>query len=232
MAPILSRPQYVNDHDIDLSSWDVMKWKYVPRYCAGNSPVTGEFPHKGQWRGALMFSFICALINGWVNNREAGDLRRHRYHYDVTVMLVRSNRLAHDMTEHAETWTEWKILHRRSFQKEFLKVVLHILIILSVKFVTKRPTDNMSAFGSRNGVNKWWPMSLMYTCIAKFQYGPNAVTYHHKYVNKATRYTITIPDINNVNIHAWFLNYKSNLPRDCNSCARWRNDMETLSAYI
>ena len=32
------------------------------------------------------FFFICAWINGWVNNREAGDLRRHRAHYDVTVM--------------------------------------------------------------------------------------------------------------------------------------------------
>ena len=30
-------------------------------------------PHKGQWRGALMFSLICVWINGWVNNREAGD---------------------------------------------------------------------------------------------------------------------------------------------------------------
>ena len=55
--------------------------------CAGNSPVTGEFPHKGQWRGALIFSLICVWINDWViNNREAGDLRRHRGHYDVTVM--------------------------------------------------------------------------------------------------------------------------------------------------
>ena len=32
--------------------------------------------------------FICTWINGWVNNRKAGDLcRRHRAHYDVTVML-------------------------------------------------------------------------------------------------------------------------------------------------
>ena len=54
--------------------------------CAANSPVTGEFPHKGQRRGALMFSLICAWISGWVNNREAGDLRRHRAQYDVTVM--------------------------------------------------------------------------------------------------------------------------------------------------
>ena len=43
-------------------------------------------PHKGQWRGALMFSLICARINGWVNNREACDWRRHRAHYDVIVM--------------------------------------------------------------------------------------------------------------------------------------------------
>ena len=33
-----------------------------------------------------MFSLICAWINGWVNNRKAGDLRRHRAHYDVIVM--------------------------------------------------------------------------------------------------------------------------------------------------
>ena len=54
--------------------------------CAGNSPVTGEFPHKGKWRGALMFSFICVWVNGWINNSEAGVLRRHPAHYDVIVM--------------------------------------------------------------------------------------------------------------------------------------------------
>ena len=42
--------------------------------------------HKGPWRRALMFSLICAWTNGWANNREAGDLRRHSAHYDVTVM--------------------------------------------------------------------------------------------------------------------------------------------------
>ena len=34
-----------------------------------------------------MYSFIRAWINGWVNNREAGDLRRHRAHNDVIVMF-------------------------------------------------------------------------------------------------------------------------------------------------
>ena len=60
--------------------------------CAGNSQITGDPPpppppphtHKGQWRGASMFSLICAWINGWVN--KAGELRRRRSHYDATVM--------------------------------------------------------------------------------------------------------------------------------------------------
>ena len=68
---------------------DVIKWKHFPRYWPfvrgiHRSPVNS--PHKGQWRGALMFSLICARINGWVNNGEAGDLRHHSAHYDVIVM--------------------------------------------------------------------------------------------------------------------------------------------------
>ena len=43
-------------------------------------------PHTKASHGALMFSLICARINGWVNKREAGDLRRYHAHYDVIVM--------------------------------------------------------------------------------------------------------------------------------------------------
>ena len=69
---------------------DVIKWKHFSRYwpCVRGihrSPVNS--PHKGQWRGALMFSLICAQINGWVNNRDAGDLRRHRAYYEVIIMI-------------------------------------------------------------------------------------------------------------------------------------------------
>ena len=69
---------------------DVIKWKHCPRYWPfvwgiHRSPVNS--PRKGQWRGSLMFSLICACINGWENIREAGDLSRHRAHYDVTVMV-------------------------------------------------------------------------------------------------------------------------------------------------
>ena len=68
---------------------DVIKWKHFPRYwpfVGGIHRWPVNSPHKGQWRGALIFSFICVWINDWVNNREAGDLRRHRGHYGVTVM--------------------------------------------------------------------------------------------------------------------------------------------------
>ena len=68
---------------------DVIKWKHFPRYWPivrgiHRSPVNS--PHKGQWRRVLMFSLICARINGIVNNCKAGDLRRHRTHYGVIVM--------------------------------------------------------------------------------------------------------------------------------------------------
>ena len=68
---------------------DVIKWKHFPRnwlFVRGihRSPVNS--PHKYQWRGALVFSLICVWINCWVNNREAGDLRRYSAHYDITVM--------------------------------------------------------------------------------------------------------------------------------------------------
>ena len=68
---------------------DVTKWKQFPRYWSfvmgiHRSPVNS--PHNGQWRGALMFSLICAWTDGWVNNRYAGDLKHHCGHYNVTIM--------------------------------------------------------------------------------------------------------------------------------------------------
>ena len=70
---------------------DVIKWKHFPRYWPFVrgihwSPVNST--HKGQRRGALMFSLIGVWINAWVNNREAGDLRHHSVHYDVIVMYA------------------------------------------------------------------------------------------------------------------------------------------------
>ena len=69
---------------------DVIKWKHFPRYwpfVRGIHRSSVSSPHKGQWRGALMFSVIWAWISG-LNNREVGDLRRQRAHYDVIVMIM------------------------------------------------------------------------------------------------------------------------------------------------
>ena len=57
------------------------------------APLWGEFPGlrriprtKASDAELWCLFFICAWINRWVNNREAGELRRHCAHYDVTVM--------------------------------------------------------------------------------------------------------------------------------------------------
>ena len=75
--------QVQNKHD------DVIKWKRFPCYWPFVRGIHRP-PHKGQWRGALMFSVdLCAWIKGWVNNGEAGDLRRLCVHYDVTLIKER-----------------------------------------------------------------------------------------------------------------------------------------------
>ena len=75
----------------NINLMENITWKHFPHYWPfvrgiDRSPVNS--PHQGQWRGALMFSLICAWINSWVNNRYAVDLRRHSAHYDVTVMII------------------------------------------------------------------------------------------------------------------------------------------------
>ena len=68
---------------------DVIKWKHFPRHWPfergiHRSPVNS--PHKGQWRGALIFSLIHTWTNGCINNCYVGYLRVQRAYYDVTVM--------------------------------------------------------------------------------------------------------------------------------------------------
>ena len=89
ICPTNIRPNWLDMKKL-LSHVDVIKWKHFPRYWPfgrgiPRSPVNS--PHKGQWRGGLEFSLICAWTNGWVkHNRDAVDLRRHCAHYDVTVV--------------------------------------------------------------------------------------------------------------------------------------------------
>ena len=75
----------------EVSHDDVIKCKHF----RVTGPLCGEFTghrwiplHKGHWRGVLMSSLICVWTNGWVNYRDAGDLRHHRVHYDATVKVM------------------------------------------------------------------------------------------------------------------------------------------------
>ena len=57
--------------------------------CVGNSQITGEFPSQRPVTWSFDVFFICAWPNGWINNQDTDDFRRHRAHYDVTVMWCR-----------------------------------------------------------------------------------------------------------------------------------------------
>ena len=54
--------------------------------CARNSKVIGEFPAQRPVTWSFDVFFDLRLNIGWMNNGEAGDLRCHHTHYDVTVM--------------------------------------------------------------------------------------------------------------------------------------------------
>ena len=56
--------------------------------CAGIHRWPVISPNERQSRWALTYSLICAWINRWVNNRDAGDLRHHRGDYDVIAMTI------------------------------------------------------------------------------------------------------------------------------------------------
>ena len=78
----------------DMSSVQIITWwrhqmetfSALLAICAGNSPVSGEFPAQRPVTRSFDVFFGLCPINDWVNNREAGDLRRSRAHYDVIVM--------------------------------------------------------------------------------------------------------------------------------------------------
>ena len=133
---------------------DVIKWKHFPRYwpfVRGIHRSTVNSPHKGQWRGALMFSLIGAWINDWVNNREAGDMRRNRAHYDVIVMR--------------NEWTLISLVNIYIFVNKILEYHhnnKHTLSICSVKYLNKFTAQwNKTIFTDLEKFMEWNPITLI-----------------------------------------------------------------------
>ena len=109
---------------------NVTKWNDFPCYWPfvwgiHRSPVNS--PCKGQWRGGLMFSFICAWIYGWVNDCESGDLRRHHAHYDVIVMWCEG---AHGPTHNSKR--RYGIAKSARVNEEIIASTICIPIIVTV----------------------------------------------------------------------------------------------------
>ena len=76
--------EYLFAHMMTSSNGNIFHVTGPLRGAIHRSPLNS--PLKGQWRGALMLSLICAWIHGWANNGEAGDLRRYRVLDNVTVV--------------------------------------------------------------------------------------------------------------------------------------------------
>ena len=84
--------RYIKCSNVCLLHYQLITWwrnqiEIFSMLLAHRSPVNS--PHKGQWRRALVFSLICAWTNGWANNGDASNLRRHCAPYDVHVMIGR-----------------------------------------------------------------------------------------------------------------------------------------------
>ena len=93
--------------------------------CARNSPVTGEYPSQRPVTRSLMYLMICAWTNGWVNNRNAGDLRRHRAHYDITVMMflyaLNFVSVAVLATVTLQLFAKWALIPRGDFWRDVIE---------------------------------------------------------------------------------------------------------------
>ena len=113
-------------------------------------PLCGEFTgHRwiprteALWRGVSMFYSICARINASVNNREAGNLRRHRAHYDVIVMNItflgsgmwtNSNHVVMKKENPRKIWIIQ--IYTLFVQHQQITLIMHAMLIINIITVT------------------------------------------------------------------------------------------------
>ena len=113
----------IYDTGIIVSWWrhQMETFSALPAFCAGNSPVIGEFP--AQRPVTRNFALICAWLNGWLNNRKAGDLRRHHAHCDVTV-IHSNDQLCYLLSYVSKNTTIFPFIER-----EFVSYILNVFIM-------------------------------------------------------------------------------------------------------
>ena len=83
-------------------------------------------PHKGQWRGALIFSLICAWTNNWANDGDTCDLRHHRAYYDVNLIIsLKCGNFA--VIEYTAIRTPYSIFQNQDLPSSLGAVSFHII---------------------------------------------------------------------------------------------------------
>ena len=118
---------------------DVIKWIHSLRYWSyvrGIHRSRVNSPHKGQWRGALMFP-----LNAWVNNRNSGELRRHHTNYDATVIVPESSHPVEvtvcNLDIKARRWNRPRCceLHELSGQHSYFQFLVRVIKATSSWFL-------------------------------------------------------------------------------------------------
>ena len=121
--------------------------------CAGNSPVPGEFPTQRPVTRNCDVFFDLRPNNGWVNNGEAGELRRHRAHYDVIVMKCFI----------CATYTPRQILtafcQKVSLFEGFVRI-LHVCFIWTAMQCYRCQYSDPKGYGQISLIHNTWMMSL------------------------------------------------------------------------
>ena len=138
---------------------DVIKWKHFPRYW--------PFARGIHRRGDLMFSLICAWINGRVNNRETVDLRRRGAHYDVIVMICNVDTVVLSMNTHRYVYA---ILHISVYSNSRDKTLLSD----RVAYLTIRSCGLLTSIG--HFVQRWPHQMETFSALLAFCQGNWPVT--------------------------------------------------------
>ena len=126
-------------------------------------PLCVEFTHRSP-EPYLMFPLICSWTNGWVNHRDAGDLRRQRAYHEVTVMVKYNNKTGTGTINifHYAYWTAaascWlsprKSCAHQADKQDTWQIKMMIWIIATELF---KWHDSWTVVACANGVEMWVP---------------------------------------------------------------------------